>query len=77
VDLCPQPRTEPHVLVVQVHVDELTQLTFLVEQSILEAGEPSVERRDGCAEVCRLDVHGGLPFRETPQRAGDPELSHF
>jgi len=47
---------------------ELTQLTFLVEQSILEPRGTSVERRDGRAEISSLDVHGGLAFGE--RRAG-------
>src|ERR1700694_2479329 len=68
LNLRPQPRTEPHVLVVQVHIDELTKLAPLVEQAILEAGIARVERLDRGREVDRLDVDRGLAVRKAPQR---------
>src|ERR1700680_1495211 len=74
--LRPQPRTEPHVLVVQVHVDELTQLALLVEQAVFEAGIARVKRVDGGREAPRLHVHSGLPVRKTAQRTRDSELCH-
>src|ERR1700693_2719272 len=63
LNLRPQPRTEPHVLVVQGHVDELTQLALLVEQTILEAGIARVQSIDGGGEVDRLHVDGVLALR--------------
>src|ERR1700675_3060826 len=65
LNLRPQPRTEPHVLVVQVHVDELSQLALFVEQAVLEAGIARVKRLDGSREIDRLDVDGGLAVRKT------------
>src|SRR5258707_3187184 len=76
LNLRPEPRTEPHVLVVQVHVDELTQLALLVEQSVLEAGVARVERLDGGREVARLHVDCVLAARKTPQRTRDSKLCH-
>src|ERR1700674_1618253 len=60
MNLRPQPRTEPHVLVVQVHVDELTELTALVEEAVFEARETRVEGLDCCGKVACLDLHRGL-----------------
>src|SRR5450759_443815 len=76
VNLRPQPRTEPHVLVVQVHVDELTQLALLVEQAVLEAGIARVQGGDGRGEVARLHVDGVLAVRKTAQRPRDSKLRH-
>src|ERR1700681_2519940 len=72
----PQPRTESHVLVVQVHVDELTKLALLVEEAVLEAGIARVERLDGVREVDRLDVDSGLAVRKAAQRTRDSKLCH-
>src|SRR5258708_822828 len=63
LNLRPQPRTESHVLVVQVHVDELTKLALVVEQAVFETGIARVQRLDGGGEVHRLDVDGGLAVR--------------
>src|ERR1700694_4291368 len=68
LNLRPQPRTEPHVLVVQVHVDELTQLALLVEQAVFEARVARVESFDGGGEVARVDVDRGLAVRQTAER---------
>src|ERR1700674_4335237 len=76
LNLRPQPRAEPHVLVVQVHVDELTKLAFFIEQAVLESGIARVERLDGGGEVARLDIDGGLPVRQTAQRTRDSKLCH-
>src|ERR1700674_4913537 len=76
MNLRPQPRTEPHVLVVQVHVDELAKLALLVEQAVLEAGIARVKRLNRGREVARLDVDGGLPIRKTPQWTRDSKLCH-
>src|SRR5258708_3198917 len=63
LNLRPQPRTESHVLVVQVHVDELTKLALVVEQAVFETGIARVQRLGGGGEVHRLDVDGGLAVR--------------
>src|ERR1700694_4897813 len=57
-----QARTEPHVLIIQVDVDELAQLATLVEQTVPEAGVASVQSSDCRPEVCRLHVNCGLTF---------------
>src|SRR5580693_5054029 len=67
----PQPPTESHVLVVQVHVDELTQLALLIQQPVLEAGISRVERLDGGREVDRLDIDCGLTVRKAAKRTRD------
>src|SRR5258708_5101602 len=76
LNLRTQPRTEPNVLVVQVHVHELTKLALLVEQAVLETGIARVQRLDGRGEVDRLDVDGGLAVRKTAQRTRDSKLWH-
>src|SRR6266566_6931437 len=72
-----QAGTEAYVFVVQVHVDKLTQLTALIEQPVLEAGIPGVQRLDRRAEISGLDVNRRLTLREAAQWAGNAELSHF
>src|SRR5450759_2739148 len=42
---------QPDVLVVEVHIDELTQLAVFVKQAIFEAWIPRVERGDRGREV--------------------------
>src|ERR1700676_1108981 len=76
MNLRPQPRTEPHVLVVQVHVDELAKLDLLVEQAVLEAGIASVKRSDRGREVACLDVDGGLAVGQAAERTWDSKLCH-
>src|SRR5450759_3947588 len=77
VTLRPQPRTEPDVLVVQVHVDELTKLTLFIEQAVPEAGIARVQRIDGVGKVGRLDVDRGLTIRQATQWTGDSKLRHL
>src|SRR5487761_244678 len=76
LDLCPQSGTEPHVFVVQVHVDELTKLALLVEQAVLEAGIAGVKRLDGRREIDRLHIDCGLAVGQTAQRTWDSKLCH-
>src|SRR4029077_17064468 len=72
-DLGLQPRPQPDVLVVEVDVDELPELSLVVQQAVPEAGEARIQRLDGRAEVARLDLHRDLAVGKPPERAWNAE----
>ena len=59
-DLGLEPGPKPHVLVVQIDIDELPELALVVEQPALEPRVAGVEGLDGRTEVGRFDLHGDL-----------------
>src|SRR5438445_4586495 len=68
--------TEPDVLVVQVHVHELSELALVVEKAILEARVARVERLDRSLQVVGAHLDSDLAVREPAQRSGNSEMSH-
>src|SRR4030081_2178537 len=68
-----EPRAQADVLVVQVEVDELPELAFIVEQAVSESRIALVQGRDRGLDVGRIDAHRDLAVGKAGQRAGDAE----
>src|SRR6266478_7641587 len=71
-----EARTEPDVLVVEVHVHELPELAILVEEAVFEPGIAPVQRLDRRPDVGAFDGNGHLTVREPAEGAGNSELRH-
>src|SRR5487761_1184413 len=76
-DLGLEAWSKAYILVVQVDVDELPQLTLVVQESVPKARVAGVERLDRRFQVVRLNRHGDLTVGEPAQRAWDAKLRHF
>src|SRR6267378_1632095 len=72
-----EARPQAHVLIVEVDVHELPQLSLLVEQPVLEPGVPGVQRLYRRPQVARFDRHGDLAFRQPAQGSWNSKLRHW
>src|SRR2546428_2222801 len=63
---------EPDVLLVDVDVDETTQLAGLVEQSLFQARELPLEIVDDAVDRGALGLDLGVALRESAERRGNP-----
>src|SRR5437867_4520722 len=69
---------EPDVLLVDVDIDEAPQLPRLVEQTVLQPRELSLEVVDEAVDRFALGLDLGIALRERAQRRGNPyEDRHF
>src|SRR6476646_2902542 len=72
-----EARPQPDVLVVQIDVHELPQLTLVVKQPVAKAWVAGVQRLDRRLEIARLDRHCELSAGQPAKRTWDSKLRHL